>query len=207
MIHNQWDCQTSASPQNIGNGVEYGVFNWNPATGLFQLPVDAVVDTNGSCGFSSPGGNGFGGFLTRVGNTIEVRETAGGPLVATAAAVESTANALVGAWVREANNGSLLVFGSDNRFLYVETQSAGLYPNGYGQERGCYSAPAAPATTGQVAVDIGPGCRPDGLASYDMNSFGGLLNVPAVTLAFYNFTVFGDSLTFNGVPYKRSKPN
>ncbi|HET8697724.1 MAG TPA: hypothetical protein VFO94_09575, partial [Gammaproteobacteria bacterium] len=205
MIHNQWDCQTIASPQNVGNGVEYGIFTWNQATGAIQLPAKAVIDTNGGCGFSDPGGENFGGSVTRVGNTIEIRESPGGPLIATAPAVESVPDTLVGGWVREAGNGTLLVFHADGTFLYVDPQSANLDPNNlYGQERGCYST-----SGGSVTFTIDAACEPDGLASYDLNSAGGFLSVPAVTSLTVPYTVTGDTLAFNGstITFKRTHPN
>ena len=202
MIHNQWGCGTTASPQNVGNGIEYGVFKWTQSSGAFQLPTKAAIDTNGGCGLSDPGGTDFVGFITRVGNTIEVRETAGGPLLGTGTAVESTPNTLVGGWTREAGNGTLLVLHADGTFLYADPQSANLHPSFYGQERGCYSASAT-----QITFTIDAACQPDGLASYDLNFSGGLVAPPPVPSATLPFTLAGDTLTFNGIVYKRTQPN
>lgn len=204
MIHNDWAC---GGPRN-GNGVEYGVFRWTPATGEFLIPAPAAIDTNDECGFYSEG-DSFSGFITRVGNAIEIRLTQNGPVLATVPAVQSNPGTLVGAWVREAGNGSLLVFHADGTYLHVETQT--YFPNQpsptglNGQERGCYTASAP--TTGTVTVTIDADCRPDDLASYDLSPGGGLLSAPLVKARSYAFDLSGDTLNFNGVVFKRTHPN
>ncbi len=40
--------------ENNGNGVEYGVYNYNKTSGAFSIK-SAVVDTNGKCGLYDSG--------------------------------------------------------------------------------------------------------------------------------------------------------
>lgn len=117
--------------------------------------------------------------------------------------MESDPTSLVGAFVPDANNGTLLIFHADGTFTFVETQrrAGPLFLNG--QERGCYVV----ADT-SVVLTIGDTCRPDGVASYDYAGASGLME-PNVTgedsTRSYPFTLLSpDSLRFNDVTYRRT---
>jgi large repetitive protein len=204
LIHNSTDCDTTNDTRQ-GNGAEYGIFTWDDSTGAFNLPVAPAVDTNGSCGFANPGdlSAGFGGTISRVGSTIELREIAGGPVIVTASAVESNPGSLVGAFVPEGNNGTLLVFHSDGTFLFAETQLLGLFPLGYGQERGCYAASGS-----VVTMTLDASCRPDGFDAYDLNGNGGIFPSGVTSTLPLPFTFNdADTLVFLGNVFKRTQPN
>jgi hypothetical protein len=203
LVHNDSTCNTATDTRN-GNGVEYGVFNWNQTTTVFSLLAPPVVDTNGQCGFAdaedfSRSVNNVP--ISRSGNTIAFN---GGDGLLTFTAVESDPLTLVGAFVPEVSNGVLLVFHADGTFLNVETQGRGAF--GFNsQERGCYSISGT-----AVTFTIGGTCRPDGFASYDFNgpygigSFGG----SATTVGPWPFTIdSATTITLNGVKYKRTQPN
>jgi hypothetical protein len=200
LIHNGSDCNTATDTRN-GNGVEYGAFSWNQSTGVVQLGT--AIDTNGACGLvDSTDSSRNIGVISRVGDTIVGRDSPGAQVAFTATAVESDPASLVGAFVPEANNGWLLVFHSDGTFLWAETQTQGLFPVGYGQERGCYTV-----SGGTVTLTIDSGCRPDGFAAYDLNGFGGQLPL-GVTSITRGFTLNDpNTLTISGRVLKRTRPN
>lgn len=188
-----------------GNGVEYGVFSWNQATGALTLQNPPVIDTNDGCGLWEPGTapNNPALNVTRVNDTIEVRQTAGGPLLGTGKAVTSNAGTIVGGWSREAANGNFIVFHEDGTFLIVDVQASNLYPAGYGQERGCYTVSGSTLT-----LTIEGTCRPDGLAPQDYNGEGGVFRTGVKTLGGVPF-VLNDANTlsiFGGV-FKRTAPS
>lgn len=204
LIHDSEDCNAGSDTRD-GNGVEYGAYTWNQATGAFALPAPPVVDTNGECGFANSGDfpDSFSGFIARVGQTIVLRETAGGPVLVTASAVESNPGTLVGAFGTEDNTGVLLVFHSDGTFLWAETQFNSLFPLGFGQERGCYSVAGS-----SITLTIDASCRPDGFDAYDLNGNGGLLPIGVTTSAPLPFTLNdANTLTFLGNVFKRTQPN
>jgi len=209
LIHNNVGCNVQGNTRN-GNGVEYGVFTWNPATGEVDLPVAPVVDTNGGCGFDDPvtPPPGRAGYFKRVGDTINVYDddpatVPGAPIIGTGIAVESTPGSLIGAWTQSVSNGSLLVFRADATFLLVEDQLqlGTLFPANYGQERGCYTVSAT-----SVAFRADATCLPDGVAAYDLNSFGGVLPIFAGAPITYTLDD-PDTLTIFGVQWKRTHPN
>jgi hypothetical protein len=204
LVHNDTSCNTGSDARN-GNGVEYGVFNWKQSTGTLSFPVGAVVDTNGSCGLHGDPAQALQTFnVKRVGNGIELRETATGPLLGTATAVESDPTSLVGAFVPiGASDGELLVFHSDGTFLFAEVQQTGLYPLGYGQERGCYSVSGS-----TVVLTVDASCRPDGQAALDLNLFGGLFAAGLTTTTSTPFTIVdADTISIFGGLWKRTRPN
>ena len=203
LVSNDPDCGS-----RNGNGVEYGMFSWNSSTGAITLQSPApVIDTNDGCGFWEPGTTpatpAF--FFTRVNNTLELRETAGGPILGTGQAVESTAGSLVGGWAPEAENGDLLVFQSDGTFAWVDVQQPNLLgpPATYGQERGCYTA-----SGGLLTLTVDTACRPDNVAAYDFNGEGGLFRAAVKTLSGIPFSLTdANTLAAFGRVFKRTVPN
>jgi hypothetical protein len=128
---------------NSGNGVEYGVYRWNAATGAFSFAT-AVADSNGSCGFFSGGTAvaGATGTLARTGtgaSTVLTFTPASGPQ-RILQPVSNTAGALVGAWASN-KSPDVLVFASD-RFTLATTQTdpAGAVLVSAGIDNRCYTA-------------------------------------------------------------------
>lgn len=149
-----------------GNGVEYGVYNWNSSTGAFNL-LTAAVDNIGGCGLWTPPGPPPPATLTRSGNTLTITTT-GGTFVLTA--VASTPGSLVSGWAwGPGNDGGFAVFQADNTYLLAETQQ-GSYSSGQlpGTERACYTATA---TT--IIANKSGSCQPDGLPVVDTNGSSG----------------------------------
>jgi hypothetical protein len=141
--------------------------------------------------------------VTRVNNTIEVRETPGGPLAGSATAVESNAGTVVGGWVAEAGNGVLAVFHADGTFMWADTQLVFNFPAGYGAERGCYTVAG-----GTMTFTIAPTCQPDGLDAYDDNGLGFVFPVGVKTAGPVPFTLNDpNTLTIFGRVFKRTAPN
>jgi hypothetical protein len=167
-----------------------------------------VIDTNDGCGFWDPGTPpatpAF--YFTRPNNnTIELRETAGGPILGTGVAVESTAGSLVGGWAPEAENGDLVVFHADGTFVWIDVQQPNLLgpPATYGQERGCYTA-----SGGLLTLTVDTSCKPDGVAAYDFNGEGGLFRAAVKTISGVPYTLNdANTLTAFGRVFKRTVPN
>jgi hypothetical protein len=194
-------CNPSNSVGSRG-GLEHGVYTWDAATTILSVPRTPVLDTNGRCGFfdfeelSSNDGS-----LVTTGDTITVQRN---DTAVTYTAVESDPASLVGAFVPEANNGTLLVFHADGTFAFVETQrrAAPLFLNG--QERGCYTV-----SEETVELTIGVDCEPDGFVSYDYAGASGLVE-PAYDSETFSrrlpFTlVSSEVLRLNGVIYRRTR--
>jgi hypothetical protein len=169
----------SCGPTN-GNGVEYGVYNWNAGTGAFAI-LTGPVDSNGGCGVwdnSVTPQQGLTGTLTRSGNTLTLT-TPDGTFVLDA--VASPASTIVGSWGAgpSALDGSFLVFLPDNTYLFVQTQAGtGSAALGIlvGYERGCYSS-----TSSTVTLTLSASCQPDGFPAIDTNGTAGAsgsLNTP-----------------------------
>jgi hypothetical protein len=200
--HNDPGCNTATDTRN-GNGAEYGTFAWNQTNGAFLLPAPPVVDSNGQCGLADAGtfADSFSGPLTKSGNSLTVGT--GGPTL-TAIVGANPAASVVGAFVREAHDGSLLVLHADNTFLYVETQGrGGLFFNT--QERGCYTVAGT-----EITFSVGTACLPDGLASYDFNGPYGFGPFAANNGAIGPMPITLESasvLVLNGVRFVRSLPN
>lgn len=140
---------------NSGNGVEYGVYRWNAATGAFSLAT-AVADSNGSCGFFSGGAAlaGASGTLARTGTgaaTVLTFTPASGPQ-RILQPVSNTAGALVGAWSSN-RSPDVLVFASD-RFTVATTQTDPAAPVllSAGIDNRCYTATG---TTNGVVTSSG----------------------------------------------------
>ena len=151
-----------------GNGVEYGVYNWNGATTAFAIRT-AVVDTNGSCGvadFSSEVPVLLSGVLDRSDGTLLI---ASGNQTLTLHAVESRPGTVIGSWLPEAGidlSGAFTVFAANDTYVAVETQNATHDTVYAGAEWGC--AYWSPNELESVT------CGPDQPRFLDMNGTGGL---------------------------------
>ena len=188
-----------------GNGLEYGVYSWDPATTRLTVARPPTLDTNGKCGFyDAETHRNNDNALVFADGTVTV------PIIdatATFTAVESDPTSLVGAYVPEANNGTLLVFHADGTFTFVETQRRAGPDFLNGPERGCYSI----VDTGALMLSINPSCRPDGFASYDHAGASGLIESSGdsrnITRTLPFTRVSADVLRLNGVTYRRTRLN
>lgn len=183
-----------------GNGVEYGVYNWNAATGAFTIRTGAV-DTNGSCGIWDPTASpatGFNGTLTKAGATITLTDS-DGPIVLTA--VSSTPSTLIGSFTFSAgNDGSFVTFLSDGTYILVEVQAYQLAVGSVGFERGCYAS-----TGSSFTPTLAAGCLPDGQSALDLNGVAGLSTAQGVPIPYVitgpnTITVDGDVLLVRLLP-------
>jgi hypothetical protein len=162
-----------------GNGVEYGAYRWNAATGAFTI-LSGTVDTNGDCGLwdnTVTPQVGAAGTLTRSGSDLTLAIPDG---TFTLSAVASTPSSLVGSWGRpDGIDGGFIVLLPDNTYLQVQVQANNVSGMGIfaGYERGCYTA-----TTSTLTLALGGSCQPDGFPSIDNNGVAGAsqesLNVP-----------------------------
>jgi hypothetical protein len=198
-------CGSPTSGSSDGNGLEYGVYNWNPSTMLFASVGLRLFDTNDTCGLFDSDAlfNSSSRVLSISDDSVSVQSNDGSAVAFTP--VESDPSSLVGAYVPEANNGTLLVFHADGTFTFVETQRRGG-PLGFnGQERGCYVVSDA-----SVELRIGDTCRPDGGRSYDFAAASGLIPAngsfeeSSVRVPFIR--VSQDTLRFGDVTYRRTRP-
>ena len=128
---------------NNGNGVEYGVYRWNAATGAFTFAT-AAADSNGSCGFFNGGvaAAGAGGTLARTGTgaaTVLTFTPVSGPQLILQP-VANTAGGLLGAWASN-KSPDVLVFASDRLTLATtQTDPGAAVLIAAGIDHRCYSA-------------------------------------------------------------------
>jgi environmental stress-induced protein Ves len=179
-----------------GNGVEYGVYNYNASTGAFAF-LTGAVDTNGRCGVFNNEVSaqvGLSGTLVKSGSTLTLT-TPAQSLVFTA--VTSTAGGLIGSYQSAGlNTGEFIVLQTDNTYLVVSTQANGPAGNGMqvGYERGCFTS-----TVSTITFTLATSCKPDGADIIDTNGKAGLsdggLNVPLSYLVTgpNTLTLAGDS--------------
>jgi hypothetical protein len=197
---------------NNGNGVEYGVYNYNAGTGAFTIK-SAVVDTNGKCGVWDNG--------ARYTGTLAVGGTAGQGRVLTLTLpggagqfdlvpVDSTSGQIVGsfAFPYEKNFGVFLPAGGNNLYyMLTETQEDNPPTDtGYlaGVEYACASVTAL--TGGTLTPDLTATCQaptPTTPGARDTSGTSGLSNAGGSV----TFAMGADTLTVNDVVYTRIKPN
>lgn len=149
-------------PDN-GNGIEYGIYNYNAGTSTLTL-LDVTTDTNGGCGLATPGSLPPPITATTTGTSITLNTDAG-PVTLTK--VTSTPGTLVGAWTLGAGqDGTYAVFQPDNTYVLVLPQGAGSngLPIRPGYERACYTA-----TASAITADLSAACKPDGNSVVDNN--------------------------------------
>ncbi|MEY4761987.1 MAG: hypothetical protein RLZZ200_1843 [Pseudomonadota bacterium] len=184
-------CNSSGASTN-GNGVEYGIYNWDAGSGSFQI-VSAQVDTNDKCGLASGAtlstgtlSKGAGGVLT---GTLTLP---GGPSgAATLTPVTSSPGLLVGAW--SVDRLGFVVYGSDNTAFQANSQSAQNYPALVaGIEDLCLAGAATNTATGSYQVSLGSGCATGSLTAVDTNGTAGLSAGVGVATT---FSVAADTLT------------
>jgi hypothetical protein len=184
-------CNTGTSSTN-GNGVEYGVYNWNAASGAFQV-VTAPVDTNDKCGLAGAGILASG-TLNKAGDgslsgTLTL-PTGSAAVVLTP--VSGVTGQLLGAWT--VDKLGFVVYGSDNTLFAVNSQALQNYQTSFaGIEDGCLSGAASASASGSFTVNLDSGCTVSGsLTAVDTNGSGGY---SAAVGQSTTFSVAGDQLT------------
>jgi len=181
----------STCAANNGNGVNYGVYNWNQTTQVLTI-VNRVLDTTGDCGFE-PGSTGT---ATRNSDgTLSWITTDGyGPHETLRfIPVASTASSLVGSW---GDNQGFAVFSAptagSGKLISVTTKS--IVQNGAafpGIEDGCYTMTGTTAA-GTFTTNFSSTCTViDDVKGVDTS---GPVGYSGVTVP-VTFAVSGDSVT------------
>ena len=185
----------SCGPSN-GNGIEYGVYNWNSGTGAFQI-LRTAIDTNGPCGASNPIGNPLLN-LVKSGSTLTVTSPNGGKRVLTA--VPSNPSTIVGSFGSYSSDGGFAVFQSDGTYMIAETQlgtGSGELP---GYERGCYTVSGS-----AIIPSLSASCHPDGGFAFDSNGNAGFSDALGTPVP---FVITGpNTITAGGRTFVRILPN
>jgi hypothetical protein len=186
---------------NSGNGVEYGVYDFNAAAQTLTW-VSAVIDTNGDCGIndSTAGIGSSGTGMTKNGAGViagTFTYTADPPEAAVFTPVPSTSGQLLGAWGANTGNTAFTVYGNDNTIFFANSQafqntnSAGQYDAGI--EDACFVGAGPTAASGSYTVSFANTCLPLGKVALDTNGpvggFSGFGSTPV------NFVVAGDTVT------------
>jgi len=182
-------------PSN-GNGIEYGVYNWNATTGVYFI-LTAAVDGNGACGLSDTTGPSpvrGSGKIVKSGSALTLT-TEGNTFVLSP--VPSTASAIVGSFGNNngGNDGGFVVIQNDGTYLFVETQLGTGNSVLPGFERGCYAA-----GVGEFTVSMASSCRPDGLSAFDSNGKAGFsdgFSVPFIIFGPNSIQLFGNGVGLN----------
>lgn len=186
-------CGNSSSPD--GNGIEYGAYDYNPATQTILLGTP-VVDTNGGCGFhdsDDPDSVRTLTSVTRNGTTkvISFTLTDESPVLnLTMTPVSSTTGQLLGAWA-PATRQAFTVYAADNTFFLANTQAfQGAATALAGFEDACYVGTAATAGSGSFTLNFST-CSTLGKSALDANGTAGWSAFGANQ---FDFTVTGDSM-------------
>jgi hypothetical protein len=202
---------TSCGNTNGGNGVEYGVYNYNIETGAFTIK-SAVVDTNGGCGVWNNGAR-YTGTLSRTGSgqtRVLTLTLPGGAGQFDLVPVASTSGQLIGSW-GNAYHKSFFAFlpaGGNNVYSFFANTQADTAPTSTGQEAGIeYACGSASALTGGTYTpDFNPAtCRAPAPAvdgPVDTDGTGGLSSATGSL----SFSISVDTLDA-GDTWTRIKPN
>ncbi len=169
----------SNCPPNNGNGVEYGVYNFNKSTGVFQF-VNAVLDGNASCGLFNNGVSSLPALQASIagsGSSTVITLTGSGTPTFTATAVPSVATSIVGAFgAGNSREQSVGAFGTDGHYLILSTQADAYSNTLAGLEYGCYTD-----SSGTVSWDANPStCT----VAVDTNGTAGLADGVTVSGSF-----------------------
>lgn len=194
----------------LGNGVEYGVYHYDAAAHSFSMDPP-LVDTNGRCGVWNDVGRFsiYDGMLAVAGSgtttelTFTPREN-GMPIQLVP--VASTPAEIVGSWAAPyQKNVAVFLPAADGQVYYLMTETQADPPplqTGAvaGIEYGC--ATVDTMSSGRLDVDYSNACdapTPVSAGLRDTNGRSGLRpDYSAVS-----FNVSGDSMTMNGVEYRR----
>jgi hypothetical protein len=196
--------------ENNGNGVEYGVYNYNLESGQFTIK-SAVVDTNGACGLWDSNGSRVNGPLSRTGSgQSRVLTLTTGMGQIDLVPVESTTGQIVGSWSApyEKNFVAFLPAGGTNLYTFWAETQADSAPTSTGQlagvEYGCALTTAL--TGGTFTPNLTSSClapAPSVYGAVDTNGTAGISSSGGPL----NFTVSVDLLTAGESQVTRIKPN
>jgi hypothetical protein len=188
-----------------GNGVEYGAYDYDSATGAFSIKA-VVVDTNGSCGVWANGRSRVDGMLTVSGSgqdKLLALDVAGGDAVEFSP-VFSAAGQIYGSFADAYRRNFWLFLGADANgvyFLNTETQADPRAPptaRVAGLEYACGTINGT-ASSGTLTRDFSATCfTPVDDGPVDTNGTSGLSHY----VGSWEFNVVGDVLTsstFDGV--------
>ena len=186
---------------NGGNGVEYGVYNYNASTGAFTIK-SAVVDTNGGCGVWN-GAARYTGTLTKAGSgqsTVLTLTLPGGAGQFDLVPVASTTSQIVGSWGNKYQK-VFFVFlpaGGNNLYSFFAVTQEDTAPTSTGQLAGIeYACGSASALTGGTYTpDFSAACQAPAPAvngPVDTNGSAGLSNLggPGSIHCHYGHAVYG----------------
>lgn len=188
-----------------GNGIEYGVYHYDAATGAFAIK-EVAVDTNGGCGLWHNNSRSDGTLtVTGSGQAKVLSLTVSGGDVVFLTPVPSIPGQLFGSFA-DAYHRNFWLFlqasGGGVHFLDTETQAdpaATANDRVAGLEYACGALAGSPAG-GTLSPDFGASClapAPGADGPVDTNGTAGLSNHTGA----WEFSVAGDALTgstFNG---------
>jgi hypothetical protein len=185
---------------SLGNGVEYGVYQWDRASGAFQV-LNAAVDTNDSCGLVDSG-QGAQGTLTKSSNGFTFTDNTG-PTTFTAV-LPVLGNPLLGSSTfpspetQQLSGPDFVVFTNDGRYFQASVSADESSQPTFvaGVEDGCF-------TDGGTAlvVDVSSSC----LGAIDTNDTAGFSSAQAIAIP---YQVSGaDTLAVPGGQLTRMFPN
>lgn len=152
---------TNCGTTNGGNGVEYGVYNYNATTHAFTIK-SAVVDTNGGCGVWN-GAARYTGTLTKAGtgqSTVLTLTLPGDAGQFDLVPVASTTGQIIGSWGNP-HHKAFFVFlpaGGNNLYSFFAETQADTAPTSTGREAGIeYACGSVTALTGGTyTADFNP---------------------------------------------------
>jgi len=129
------------------NGINYGVYNFDAATGGLKIISALVYKPLAPCGFTDVNGNVSGTAMpitfTGSGATSAFSLTAANGSTLTGTAAPSTAGSIVGAYTFGTGlDQGVLIFGSDGHYAFLNPQNDPTTGSGAvaGLEYGCYTA-------------------------------------------------------------------
>jgi hypothetical protein len=183
-----------------GNGVEYGVYNFNATTGALAIS-NTVVDTNGGCGLSDAGTGSTGTGFTKNGAGVIAGTVHDGAatysMVLTP--VTSVSGQLLGAWDVAGRLG-VTIYNSDGTVFSSNTfAQQGVGANGLvaGIEDACLTGVTPATATGSYTPNFTGSCiiphTPATLSAVDTNGSSG--GISATGSAVVSYAVSADVLT------------
>ncbi len=143
--------QNNSSCNENGNGVDYGSYNWNSATGVLQIQ-SALVYSLAPCGLTD--GTGAVASTTRTlvrtgaGASAVLQFTTGNGTNVTLVPVPSSPGSIVGAFTFGPSlDQGLNIFGDDGYYVNINPQTDAYTGETAGLEYGCYSVSGNTITT------------------------------------------------------------
>jgi hypothetical protein len=183
---------------NNGNGLEYGVYNWNATTKAFAL-VTAAIDGNGDCGLVNGTAFTTGTIVKNVDGTLSAdfidTNGSGDHFVVTLVPVASTTGSIAGSW---GDNQGFAVYSSNGTLFSAQTKGLAQNVNfPPGIEDGCYALTGTPAA-GSYTANFSASCHVNGTqVGVDTT---GLIGISVLGSNPWNFTVTGDLIQLAPAP-------